>query len=107
MDYLAELEVKHLARTVEELHGCHAIHRNTVKIHEIFQGSTAWDGVVHVFDLEGHPSSKTGYAWSSPVEGSENRKFYAVLHVPPVDSPEAAVKAAIVAEYRAAGGGPG
>ena len=50
------------------------------------------DGVVHVFDLEGHPSSKTGYAWSSPVEGSENRKFYAVLHVPPVDSPEAGCK---------------
>ena len=57
---------------------------------------------IHVFDLEGHPTAKVAYAWSSPVEGSDRRKFYAVLHVPPVDSPEAAVRAAIVADHRSA-----
>ena len=106
MDHIAESEVEHLARTIEELHGCSATHLKAVEIHEIFQGKIAWAGIVHVFELEGHPSATTGYAWSSAVKDSKNRKFYTVLHVPPVDSPEAAVKAAIVAEYRSVGTGP-
>jgi hypothetical protein len=40
------------------------------------------------------------YAWSSPIEGSEKRRFFAVLHQGPVTSPVEAVRAAIVAEQR-------
>jgi hypothetical protein len=36
----------------------------------------------------------------SRLEGSTKRRFFAVLHQPPVDSPQAAVRAAIVAENR-------
>ena len=42
------------------------------------------------------------YAWSSPIEGSTKRRFFAVLHQPPVDSPQVAVRAAIIAERKAA-----
>jgi hypothetical protein len=56
--------------------------------------------VVRVFDISGRSDAQRAYAWSSPVEGSNKRKFFAVLHVPPVDSPLAAVRAAIVAERR-------
>jgi len=38
--------------------------------------------------------------WSSPIEGSTKRRYYAVLHVPPIDSPEKAVRAAIVQDYK-------
>ncbi len=31
------------------------------------------------------------YAWSSPIKSSTKRRFYAVLHQPPVDSPLTAV----------------
>jgi hypothetical protein len=55
---------------------------------------------VHVFDLAGHPKASRAYAWSSPIEGSTKRKFYAVLHVPPIDSPQKAVRASIVADSR-------
>ena len=89
-----------LVRAVEGLHDCRATHRSAVKVHETFQGDTAWEGLVHIFDLEGHADATVAYAWSSSVEGSDNRKFYAVLHVPPVNSPAAAVRAAIVAEHR-------
>ncbi len=41
------------------------------------------------------------YPWSSPIEGSEKRKFYAVLHYPRVDSPEKAVRASIIKDFRA------
>jgi len=57
--------------------------------------------MVHVFELEGHPTATRAYAWSSSVEGSTKRRFYAVLEVPPVQSAQDAVRAAIVAEHRA------
>lgn len=44
--------------------------------------------------------AKRAYAWSSPIEGSERRKFYAVLEVPPITSAQDAVRAAIVADHR-------
>jgi len=39
--------------------------------------------------------------WSSPVEGSDKRRFYAVLHLGGIRSPLDAVWAAIVAERKA------
>jgi hypothetical protein len=61
---------------------------------------TVWEGVVHVFELEGHPKATRAYAWSSPIEGSTKRRFFAVLHIPPVTSPVEAVRAAIVQEHK-------
>ena len=33
-----------------------------------------------VFDLHGHPTALRCYAWSHAVEGSEKRRYVAVLH---------------------------
>ena len=66
----------------------------------MFNGKTVWEGVVHVFDLKGHPKATRAYAWSSPVEGSDKRRFYAVPHLDGIRSPLDAVWAAIVAERR-------
>ena len=90
-----------LARSIEKMHGGTATLAQTVPVRETFDGKTVWEGVVHVFDLAGHPTATRAYAWSSPIEGSTKRRFFAVLHQPPVDSPQAAVRAAIVAERRA------
>ena len=68
-------------------------------IKETFGGKTVWNGVVHVFSLKGHPTAKLAYAWSSPIENK--RRFFAVLHVPPITSPVEAVRAAKVAEQKA------
>ena len=87
-------------REVEGMHGGTATHLDTVHVIEEFEGERAWDVDVHVFALEGHPSAQKAYAWSVPVPGSERRRFYAVLHEGPVDSPEKAVRAAIVEAYR-------
>jgi hypothetical protein len=65
-----------------------------------FRGKTVWEGVVDVFNLEGHPKATRAYAWSSPIEGSDKRRFYAVLHLGGIRSPLDAVGAAIVAERR-------
>jgi hypothetical protein len=49
--------------------------------------------VVHVFDLAGHPTATRAYAWSSPIEGSTKRRFFAVLHTVRINSPLEAVRA--------------
>lgn len=98
---MAEVNPDELKRAVESQHGCKAALAQSVPVKETFGGKTAWEGVVHVFDLTGHPKAKRAYAWSSPIEGSDKRRFFAVLHLPPVTSPVEAVRAAIVAEHRA------
>jgi hypothetical protein len=69
-------------------------------VKEVFQGQTVWEGVVHVFDLEGHPRATRAYAWSNSIEGTERRRFFAVLHLGRIRSPLDALRAAIVAEQR-------
>jgi hypothetical protein len=66
-------------------------------------GAVVWEGIVHVFQIHGHPKANQAYAWSSPIEGSDKRRFFAVLHLPPITSPVEAVQAAIVQENRAGG----
>ena len=101
---MTEASFDRLAAAIESQHGGTATLCKSVPVRETFAGRSVWEGVVHVFDLTGHPTSTRAYAWSSPIEGSAKRRFYAVLHQPPVDSPQAAVRAAIVADYRGKAG---
>jgi len=97
-----EVNPNELKRAVESQHGCTATLIQSVPIKETFDGKTAWHGVVHVFQIHGHPKASKAYAWSSPIEESDKRRFFAVLHLPPVTSPVEAVRAAIVAEQKRA-----
>lgn len=89
-----------LKKAIESQHGGTATLVDSVLVKEVWEGRTVWDGTVHVFELTGHSLANLAYAWSSPVEGTNKRQFFAVLHVPPVDSLQKAVQAAIVHEYR-------
>ena len=88
-----------MRKDIVDLYGCKATWVKSVPVKEVFEGETVWEGVVQVFNLQDHPTAKRCYAWSRETEGSNKRKFFAVLHKRPVDSPEKAVKAAIVSEY--------
>lgn len=89
-----------LKTAVENLHDCKASFIEDVIILEKFGNETVWSGTVSVFSIEDHPQATKAYAWSSPIEGSTKRRYYAVLHIPPVDSPEKAVRAAIVDYFK-------
>src|ERR1035437_6891396 len=99
---MIDVEVQELKKAVESQHGCTATLAQSVPVKETFGGKTVWEGIVHVFRINGHPKASQAYAWSSPIEGSDKRRFFAVLHVPPITSPVEAVRAAIVAEQKAA-----
>src|SRR5271168_3098368 len=95
-DYIARVQV-----TVSQLHNCGAVWRETVPVHETFQGQTVWQGEVEVFDLNGHPKAKRAYGWSHrDGPDDQGERFVTVLELPPVDSPQSAVKVAIVAEVK-------
>jgi hypothetical protein len=96
-----EVSADQLKRAVEGQHGGTARLVAIERVKEVFDGQTVWDGVVHVFNLNGHPRATKAYAWSSPIEGTERRRFYAVLHLGGIRSPLDAVRAAIVAEHKA------
>jgi len=91
--------IDELRNVIRKLHGVEAKHVQSVPVKEIYQDKTIWDGVVEVFDLIGHPKSRRIYAWSHETEG-EKKRHVTVLHLGPVDTPKAAVMAAIVQEFR-------
>ena len=89
-----------LQYAIETMHHCKARHVAAKLVVEMFRGKVAWDGVVETFDLTGHPKAKRCHAWSFE-EGGE-KQYVTVLELPPVDSPESAVKVAIAATAHSA-----
>lgn len=58
-------------------------------------------GIVEVFDALGYAKAKYVYAWSHREgPGNEGERFVAVIGLPPVDSPQTAVKSTIASEAR-------
>jgi hypothetical protein len=97
---MSEVSTDQIKQAVESQHGGTATFVQAVPVHEQHGGETVWDGVVHVFKLDGHPKATRAYAWSYERPDGK-RRFFAVLDMPPIMSPVDAVRAAIVAEQRA------
>ena len=93
--------IEDLRAVIRRPHGVEAKYVESVHVKEVFQGKTVWEGIVEVFDLENHPTAKRIYAWAHDTDDKKKRHV-TVLHVAPVDSPRAAVRAAIVQEFRSA-----
>ncbi len=64
----------------------------TVPINKAFDG-TAWEGDIEIFSLRNH-KAKRCYAWGGHGDRS-NRELTLILELPPVGSPNTAVKMAI------------
>ena len=95
---MADVPNSDLKKVIHDLHGCGSTWVESVLVTETFEGQTVWDGTVEVFALGDHPTATRCYAWSHETDEGKLRRV-AVLHQGPVDSPSAAVRAAIVQEY--------
>ena len=95
-DYIARLQ-----QAIRDLHGCESQYLETVPVKEMFQGKIVWEGDVEVFQIRGHPKATRAFAWSHVAGANDQQTNYiTVLELPPVDSPQAAVKAAIMSEIQ-------
>jgi hypothetical protein len=93
--------IEELRDVIRRLHGVESKHLESVPVKESFQGKTVWEGIVEVFELKGHPKTNRVYAWSHDTDNPKKPKRHVtVLHIAPILSAEAAVKAAIVQEFR-------
>jgi hypothetical protein len=93
--------IDELRDVIKRLHGVESRHLESVPIKETFQGRTVWEGIVEVFELVGHPKASKVYAWVHDTDDPKRpRRHVTVLHVAPVDSAIAAVRASIVRDYR-------
>jgi hypothetical protein len=93
--------LEELREVIRQLHGVDSTHRVSVPVKETFNGKTVWEGIVEVFDLHGHDKANTAYAWSHATDNpAQPKRHVTVLHIPPAVSPETAVRAAIVQEFR-------
>jgi hypothetical protein len=61
-----------------------------------FEGKTVWRGDVECFDLTGHPKAERCYGWSF----GEPEEFITILELPPVQSPQDAVKVGVAYQIR-------
>jgi hypothetical protein len=95
-DHIARLQ-----QAIRDLHGCESQYLETVPVIEAFQGKIIWAGDVEVFQIRGHLKAKHAYAWAQ-LSGTRDQetKYITVLEFPPVDSPQAAVKAAIMSQIK-------
>ncbi len=86
-----ELLLEGFQQAIRATHDAEAQLAGRYRVSETYEGETVWQGEVLVFVLTNHPTARYCYAWE--VDG----RVTSVLHEPPVDSPRAAVKAAILA----------
>jgi hypothetical protein len=91
-------KITELKDAIRATHGCESLHVESVPVKEVFEGKTAWEGTVAVFDLVGHPKAKRAYAWS--YRDGDETKSIAVLQIAPLDSAESAVKVAVASKAR-------
>ena len=81
---------------MEQRERCRAKDIQSLRVKEKWIEETLWDGVVETFDLLNHPTAKRAYAWEK-WEPGEKPQYTVVLGIPPVNSANDAVKAAIMA----------
>ena len=94
-------DIYELQDAIRKSQGAEPVHVLSQPVHEEFQGRTVWDGIVEVFELIGHKTSHRAYAWTH-LTGDPNspKRHVTVLHYGPINSPENAVRAFIIQEYR-------
>ena len=96
MSYIQELK-----DVIRRLHGVESEHIESVRVKEVFQGHTVWEGAVEVFELIEHPTATRLYAWAHDTDDPvKPRRHVTVLHQHPIKSAEDAVRASILQDYR-------
>ena len=91
-------DIIELQNAIRATHECESQWEASVRVEEKFESKTAWNGIVEVFALVDHPKAKYAYAWTYPDDNQSRTTV--VLKIPPVDSPQSAVKMATASKGR-------
>ena len=86
-----------LSQVIESQHVAKGIFHQSVRVARWNGSPSSWDGMVHVFNITGHPVARRAFAWSSPVAGSQGLRYFAVLQSGRIKTPAEAARAAAAA----------
>jgi hypothetical protein len=86
--------IANIQKAVERASDYDAVYVEPQIVIEAFEGNVVWEGWVEIFDLRGHHAARRAYGWQ------DGERIVAVLGIPPVDSAQTAVRAAIAGARR-------
>jgi hypothetical protein len=89
-----------LTQVIESQHGAKSVFHQSVRVAKWNGSPASWDGLVHVFNISGHPTARRAFAWASPVAGSQGQRYFAVLQGGRVKSASDAARAAAAAIHQ-------
>ena len=84
-----------LKNVIYDLHGCESEYAGAESVTEYDKDQIVWSGTVEIFNIRGHPKANRCYAWSHKLGKRRVRRVVAVMELPPVESPQTAVKAVL------------
>lgn len=91
-DRLTDSEIVLLREAVERKYACVAVPIKAMPVRKQAEGKTAWEGLVEILELAGHPKAIRAYAWfSSDEPDPAARTIATVLHSPYISSAKRAV----------------
>ena len=99
----SKADIERIQLVIAGSHGCGSIHVETAFVYAMFPGEICWKGEVEVFNLKGHPTATRAYAWSKGQGQDANGEVVTVLEVPPIISPEMAVRSYVLRDLKKAG----
>ncbi|MCP5067238.1 MAG: hypothetical protein GY946_11790 [bacterium] len=88
----AELE----AEVLQQL-GCGSSYVEAEFVRQTWKGKVAWDGMVYVLRLTGHPDARYCYVLPLPSDNGQPHQYHTILESMTTGSPTAAVRAYIKA----------
>jgi hypothetical protein len=94
-------ERERLQQTIRDLHGCKSAYLRSEQVRQTFSDETVWEGTVDVFSRHGHVRAWLAYAWAHETAAGEKR-YFAVLKLPPIYGAVDAVRASMMANHSAA-----
>ena len=91
--------IERIKTAVELSEKCRATHVQSLVVKErLLNTIVVWEGVIETFKLHDHPTAKLAYAWEAWKDGrKEEPEYPIVLGIPPVNSPNDAIKAYVAA----------
>ena len=98
--HIRRIYLEELRKAIKSTHGCESAHMETVPVREAVRGKTTWEGNVELFVVAGHPQAHQCFAWGVRRRDNKGWEVTSVLAVPPVATPQLAVKAAVAAHAK-------
>ena len=93
-------DISCLQDAICRLTGCTSKYVETIEVTECFhgfRGEVLWQREIAVFEITGHPKATRVYTWANKDPENEGDTRVIVLEIPPINSAQTAVAAAMAA----------